>query len=110
VSHSPIDFFVDVTVDASTRTTFVAPHGELDLATRPELEEALADALGHARRVVLDLRGLSFIDSSGLRVLVDTELRARATDVGFAIRDGTPVVAHVLQITGLADHFERDEP
>jgi len=44
--------------------------GELDCQTAPELAEALLDAAGKGRRVVIDLSRLQFIDSSGLHVLM----------------------------------------
>ena len=52
------------------------PHGELDLATAPTLEAAL-DGVEIAERLVLDLCGLSFIDSTGLHLLVALHRRAQ---------------------------------
>ena len=61
----------------------VVPTGELDLATAPALEAALQSGFdGVAARVVLDLRELEFIDSSGLRTLLTARritARSRAT-------------------------------
>jgi len=58
------------------------PRGELDLATAPTLRATLA-GIGGAARLVLDLRGLSFIDSTGLHLLV--ELHERAQRDGFEL-------------------------
>src|SRR3954453_17058687 len=44
--------------------------GELDLATAPELEQLVNERLDAGQEVVVDLRGLEFMDSSGIRVLV----------------------------------------
>jgi anti-sigma B factor antagonist len=52
----------------------VVPHGELDLAAAPELEAVLAAQSGP---VTVDLRHLSFIDASGLRILFEAEARSR---------------------------------
>ena len=49
--------------------------GELDLATAPQLEEALVSAIEAGDEVVLDLRELEFMDSSGVRVLVVAHTR-----------------------------------
>ena len=54
----------------------VQPHGELDLATVETLRAAL-DGIEDAGRLVLDLRGLSFIDSTGLHLLVALHQRAQ---------------------------------
>jgi anti-anti-sigma factor len=54
--------------------TLVVPHGELDLATAPELEAVLAAQSGP---VTVDLRHLSFIDASGLRILLEAEAASR---------------------------------
>jgi anti-anti-sigma factor len=54
----------------------VRPHGELDLATAPELEQLVIGRLTDGGAVVLDLRDLSFMDSSGLRVLVAAHAKA----------------------------------
>jgi anti-anti-sigma factor len=60
----------------------VKPSGELDAATVETLRAAL-DSVRGTRRLLLDLRGLSFIDSSGLHLLV--ALPKRAQDDGFRL-------------------------
>jgi anti-anti-sigma factor len=57
------------------RVVFV-PRGELDLATAPELEGPVLSVLDDGRPVVIDLRELEFMDSSGVRVLVAAHGRA----------------------------------
>jgi anti-anti-sigma factor len=52
--------------------------GDLDRETAPRLERALRDARVNARTIVLDLRGLSAIDRSGVRTIVDAAALARA--------------------------------
>ena len=57
--------------------------GELDIATAPLLEDAFEVAVGSgADRIVLDLRATTFIDSTGLRVLLGMTRRAGAGRVG----------------------------
>jgi anti-anti-sigma factor len=85
----------------------VAPSGELDLSTagmlRAQLEE-LWD-LGWTD-VVVDLRELSFIDSSGLHVLIDMHQHAAEVRRRFSIvDDGAQPVARVLEISGLGRLF-----
>jgi anti-anti-sigma factor len=62
-----LDF--DLTVDDDERgTRRVTARGELDLATAGQLEAALAQAEGRA--LLVDLRGLTFMDSTGVRTLL----------------------------------------
>jgi anti-sigma B factor antagonist len=93
--------------------TVVAISGELDLATAPELEEVLLERLDAGQRVVLDLRDLQFMDSSGLRVLVAAHTRASDGKAGFAIvrpAEGSEV-ARILEIAGIEGQLEIvDEP
>jgi anti-anti-sigma factor len=83
---------------------WVLPRGDLDLAAAVELEEALALALASdARSIVVDLRGLELLDSSGLRAL----LEARAGEGGERISfvQGNEMVQRVLRISGLLDEL-----
>jgi anti-anti-sigma factor len=78
--------------------------GELDAYTAPALEELLASESrdGDLR---LDLSGVSFIDSTGIRVIVkvDNDLRAHAN--GLVIVAPSPSVLRLLQLTSLDDRI-----
>ncbi len=74
-------------------------HGELDLSTAGLLTDA-ADDLGGATRLVLDLAELSFIDSAGLRALMNLDLRARSEGWDLALAVPAPVVLRLLKLTG----------
>jgi anti-sigma B factor antagonist len=86
----------------------LAVAGELDLASVAALQAAL-DELRAAgwENIVLDVRELTFIDSMGLSLLLDAERAARQGDARFAIVDGSPAVARLLEVVGLSDHFSR---
>jgi anti-anti-sigma factor len=82
--------------------TRIAPAGELDIATTPALEQAIAEATdAPGAALVLDLRELTFMDSTGLRTLAQTN--ARAEDEGFtlSIVRGSSQIERVLEISGL---------
>jgi anti-sigma B factor antagonist len=76
--------------------------GELDVATTASAEEELrrVERRG-ARLIVLDLRRLTFMDSTGLRLLVSADARARGGDYRLAIIRGPDAVHRVLELTGL---------
>jgi anti-anti-sigma factor len=86
----------------------VALHGELDMVSIEVVRPALAElhAAGWAS-LVLDLRELTFIDSTGLSLLLAAEREAQRLGAEFAIVDGSPPVARLLEIVGLHDHFTR---
>jgi anti-anti-sigma factor len=80
----------------------IAPSGELDLATCDVLRVQL-DELWEVgwTDVVVDLRGLTFMDSSGVQILVEHHRRATRTGTRFSIIDGSEPVSRVLELTGL---------
>ena len=90
------------------RTALVALRGELDLVTVSKVAEVL-DGLGpHAdgvRHVVLDLRGLTFMDSSGLHELIRQSTFARDNRHNFAVVRGTPTIERLLEMTGVKDEL-----
>src|SRR4051794_4756008 len=86
----------------------LAVAGELDLASVGALRAALNEVLAAGwENIVLDLRELTFIDSTGLSLLLKAERAARHADARFAIVDGSPAVARLLELVGLSDHFSR---
>ncbi len=80
----------------------VAVRGELDMSTAPELSRSLADVLDeHPQRVTLDLGDLSFIDSTGLTLLVKTSHHLKEHEGALQLTHPTPPVRRVLEIVGL---------
>ena len=80
--------------------------GELDLASSPILERALGAAeVTQAPLLVLDLDELSFVDSTGLRVILLAHEAARSRAQEFAITPGSPQVQRLLSITSVAEHM-----
>ncbi|MEV4197586.1 STAS domain-containing protein [Micromonospora globbae] len=97
---------MDVQVhDEGVGEVVLRPVGEIDMATVDVLEKALATALDRPglRAVVVDLAGVAFLDSSGVRALVDAALRARREGVTLRVVDPRPVVARVLRITAVGE-------
>lgn len=85
--------------------------GELDLAADEAVRDAIDRALrGHPPRLVLDLRELTFMDSTGTRILLAIQARADAGRWGLVVRCG-PVVERVLTLSGIGRRFDlRDVP
>ncbi len=78
--------------------------GVVDAHTAPQLAEALA-AVADAERIVLDLGAVDFIDSSGLRVLVDGHQRYASTGATLVLSPVSEAVTRLLELAGLVDHL-----
>ena len=78
--------------------------GDVDIAGGPMLEAALQQRNNDAH-VVLDLAGVSFMDSSGLRNLLTASRRARDRGADVVLRNVGPVVWRLLEITRTAGQF-----
>lgn len=77
--------------------------GAVDLATAPELDQAIKQALdGPGRRLVLDLRGVDFMDASGVAILLRHDQRARAAARPFVVVRGPPQVQRLFDLTELS--------
>ena len=77
-------------------------YGEMDLATAPRLSNALVAALRSDRRVIIDLAELSFIDSQGIRALVEAYKANQPSQADrLIIRSPRPQARKVLELTGL---------
>ncbi|HZO66291.1 MAG TPA: STAS domain-containing protein [Kribbellaceae bacterium] len=77
--------------------------GELDLAVRDRLVDALTQASATRHRLVIDLSRTTFIDSTGLKALVDLWRRRGDAGLELVLREPSPAVMHTLQMAGLAD-------
>jgi anti-anti-sigma factor len=98
----PLEPFRCETVIEADRAR-VVPVGDLDLASVPIVEEQL-DAAREARRlVVLDLRQVDFLDSSGLRLILNTDSHARQNGFRFSVIQGDPEVRRVFELVGVLD-------
>ena len=83
----------------------VAAAGELDMDSSPRLLQAIKDAVGAGVGVRLDLSGVSYIDSSGIAVLIQGLKIARRASVGYALVNPAPQVMSVIELSQLRDFF-----
>ena len=91
----------------------VTPRGELDMASAPELEQTIMPRLEQSTWVLLDLRSLDFIDSSGLRVVVGAHRSAEEHGGRFTCVRGAPgsTVHRIVEIAGIDGVIEMvDDP
>jgi anti-anti-sigma factor len=79
----------------------IAVSGELDIANAPAIERALRDAeAAGAREIVLDLSGLHFMGSVGLRIILEADDRARRLGHRLTLRT-SPAVQRIAELSGL---------
>jgi anti-sigma B factor antagonist len=80
--------------------------GEIDVATAPEFHASLTELIGQGRAVVIvDMTEVSFIDSTGLGVLVSAEKASRAAGHELRLVVTQPHVTKLLALTGLDEVF-----
>ena len=92
--------------DEGGDTVFVL-RGELDPHTAPSLRTEIDRVFDAGRtNLVLDLSGLSFIDSSGLRVIISAHKDAAERNGHLVLRSPSQTTRRLLDITGLIEHIE----
>ena len=95
---------IDVRHDKGTAV--LSLRGELDLASAPLLQTEIENSeIASASMLVLDLEELTFIDSTGLRVLLTAYEHAQQRGQEFAVTQGSPQVQRLLSITGVGEHL-----
>jgi len=91
---------VTIAVETTGTTTTFAVAGELDVLTAPELNLALAGVVGD---VVLDLAGVTFMDSSGLALVAHRRCAARARGHRLTVAGMRPHLLQAFAMAGLDD-------
>ncbi len=90
-------------LDITTTENGLALAGEIDAHTAP----LLADAIGQCEldHVMLDMSAVEFVDSSGLRVLIEAHQQAQAVGRKIELSNPSPSVSRLLEISGIDDYL-----
>jgi anti-anti-sigma factor len=97
----------EVRITRHDRVTLLVVRGELDMATVPVLERSLLETeTAGADPVVIDLRGLDFMDSSGLMMLFRAHERAREAGRRIAVINGGGQAHRLFEITSADQTLE----
>ncbi len=91
-------------MNVSIEGSSVTVDGDIDAHGCPELSAAL-DPLPGVGDVRVDLSGVGFMDSSGLRALIGAHQRAEAADRRLVIARPSSAVQRLIEISGLGDHL-----
>ncbi|MEO6570374.1 MAG: STAS domain-containing protein, partial [Ilumatobacteraceae bacterium] len=76
--------------------------GEIDAHTAPALAEAIT---GAGPDLTIDMSGIEFVDSSGLRVLIDAHQAAESGGGSLTLSNPSPAVTRLLEISGVVDYL-----
>jgi anti-anti-sigma factor len=80
--------------------------GEIDFASRQSLNDAITAVLAYGHRVLLDLRAVTFLDSTGIGGIA----RAMHSGVELSVVGLSPIVRRTLEVSGLAQYLQIGEP
>lgn len=90
----------------SGAVTIVTVAGRLDGTTARQLEDGLVALIAPGVGMVLDMSGLDYVSSAGLRVLLKIAKAAKAAKVRLALAGITPPVTKVFEISGFTTIFD----
>jgi anti-anti-sigma factor len=109
VDDIPIEFRVEVEPDREV--VRVCPIGDVDLSTVDEVRAQVEDLTAAGfKRVVLDLRQTTFLDSTGLRLVLDAHSASADDGTEFAVIAGPPEVQRAFELAGLDSRLPFVEP
>ena len=91
-----------IEIKRNTNQTTIDLAGRLDTLTAPALEKTIADSIGNSDNLVLDFKGLEYISSAGLRVLLGAQKRLQKSG-SMKLVHVCEDVMEVLEMTGFAD-------
>jgi anti-sigma B factor antagonist len=101
-THARTDLKFRLDVEPERDVVRLCPHGEVDVATTGAIREKFEEmtALGFGR-VALDLRGVTFLDSTGVRLVLELCEASRSGTCEFALIEGPPAVERIFELTGV---------
>ena len=91
-----------IEIRKNEENTVVEIVGRLDTTTAPSLEKTINEDVGQVKNLVLDLKGLEYISSAGLRVLLATQKKMQQIG-SMKVINVCESVMEVFEITGFAD-------
>jgi anti-sigma B factor antagonist len=104
-------FAAETAIDGDVATVRLV--GDLDLASAPRAEEAirrLEDGERSPGRIVLDLRGVRFLDSTGLRLVLELDAAATQASQELQIIRGSAVVQRIFEVTQVSERLKFVDP
>lgn len=98
---------MDIRCQSKSSVTVVSPAGQIDAETSPELENRLLTLIQRGDAlIVLDLAGVEYMSSRGLRVLLLVSRKCQHSEARFVLAGLNDFTNELLTITGFLPHFE----
>ena len=94
---------MELSIVEENGTAIFFVEGQLDTTTSGDFEESLKPYLANPAKLVLDFKGLDYLSSAGLRVILRAQQTFEAQDVSLVIRNCNAEVMEVFEITGFTD-------
>jgi anti-anti-sigma factor len=104
-SHPPSPSPFELTVANIDGSTYFTVTGELDIYTAPQLQQALAEESAKGGTLVLDMEGLDFIDSTGIRLLLLAWHESQRDGFNLRMTRGNDNVMRTFEMVGLLDEL-----
>lgn len=102
--ESPISQLLTISTIECDAGLCVVAEGELDLSTTPLLESALLAAEAtDAKSITLDINGVTFIDSTGLRALIEADMRSRSDGARLRLTRGSPQARRLFALAAVEE-------
>ena len=89
-------------IKKNAEATVIEVVGRLDTTSAPALEKAINEDIGDAKNLVLDLKGVQYISSAGLRILLGAQKKMQKIG-SMKVTNVCETVMEVLEMTGFAD-------
>ena len=91
-----------ITIDKNNEATVLKIEGRLDTTTAPALDKTISEDIGDTKKLVLDIKGLEYISSAGLRVLLSAQKKMQVIG-SMIVKNVRDEVMDVFEMTGFAD-------
>ena len=91
-----------IEIKKNAEATIIEIAGRLDTMTAPSLEKAITEELGTVKNLVLDLKGLEYISSAGLRVLLGAQKKMQKIG-SMKVKNVCEEIMEIFEMTGFAD-------
>ena len=91
-----------IEIKKTAAQTIIEIVGRLDTITAPALDKTIQEDIGDTKNLVLDVKGMEYISSAGLRVLLSAQKKMQK-DGAMKVINVCPEVMEVLEMTGFAD-------